>query len=244
MKKYLLLGEDAFLLYSNELISYGFIPICLPRETRLNHVVASHPDTIVFEAYGKLIMNREYFTQLNLPSELAERVKCSDDTPYGDYPNDICFNALTIGGCLVAKQSAISADIKRLGLKAVDVKQGYARCSVLALKTFNAAVTSDKGIADMLEQNDINVLRITPGSIGLKGCDYGFIGGATFVDEEDCSCSLKSQSMSQSTVYFFGSPVLHPDRQKLLSFIESYGYRMVFLPGILTDYGGAIVVRI
>ena len=242
MTKYLLLGEDAYRRYADILGGYGFVPIMLAREPRVNHIVSAHADTLVFEAYGRIIMNREYFERLELPDELARRVELSEDCPHGGYPDDVCWNGLVIGNCLVAKQSAISSDLHRLGLKPVNVKQGYARCSVLALKSVGAAVTSDAGIADALAQNDICVLTITPGSIMLDGCDYGFIGGATFVDEVDCACSLRAAV--KPSVYFFGSPARHPDCQKLLEFLRSYVYQPVFLPGELTDYGGAIVVNV
>ena len=241
MTKYLLLGEDAYRRYADILGGYGFTPIMLYREPKVNPIVGAHADTLVFEAYGRLIMNREYYNRLDLPESLARRIELSDDCPHSSYPNDVCFNGLVVGNCLVAKQSAISADLCRLGLKPVDVKQGYARCSTLLLRSVGAAITSDSGIADALRENGVRILEIESGSIRLDGCEYGFIGGATFVDETDCSCSLRAETVP-STVFFFGSPANHPDCHRILDFIRSYGYQTVFLPGDLTDYGGAVAV--
>ena len=89
-----------------------------------------------------------------------------------------------------------------------------------------------------MEAKNITVLRITPGQIELDGRSDGFIGGASFVDEPFCCCSLHTPPV----VGFFGSPGTHPDGARIRDFIESHGYRVLTLDGRLRDFGGAVVV--
>ncbi|MCI8388673.1 MAG: hypothetical protein HFE63_09435 [Clostridiales bacterium] len=242
--KYILLGEPAFQIYADELSQRGFKPVSLSPDTRLNRIVQTHADTLVFEYGGHLIMNRGYLTQLDLPTQLAARVEPTEDYPHGNYPDDVRFNALVIGRNMYAKRSALSPALISLAnenqLNIVNVRQGYARCSVLALPSANAAVTADSGLADALEANGVRVLRISAGGIRLDGCEYGFIGGASFVDDPQCCCSLHSRP----TVYFYGSLGIHPDGERIRQFIEGCGYNVITLmqSESLCDFGGGIVI--
>ena len=242
MPKFLLLGEPAYARYADELRLRGYAPVSLPPDPRLNPIVASHADTLIFECIGRLVMNSEYLSRLALPDRLRERIEPSEDFPFGDYPNDVRFNALALNGRLYARAASLSPDVKALAIKSgfvpVNVRQGYVRCSVLAVPPLNLAVTSDIGLADSLESDGVRVLRIAPGGIELPGCEYGFIGGASFADAPQCCCSLHSRP----TVYFFGSLAFHPEGARIRSFLEGGGCEVVELPGRLTDFGGGIVV--
>ena len=82
----------------------------------------------------------------------------------------------------------------------------------------------------MMTEHKIHVLKISPGHISLPGCKYGFIGGASFIDER------------AKTVYFFGEIDSHPDATNIISFIEQAGYSVFSLDGELTDFGGAVII--
>lgn len=208
--------------------------VFLPEDERLGKVVRTHADTLIFKSGNSALMNREYAARLGIPERpvgTGNGIFTSEDFPHGAYPDDVRFNALAIGGKLFGRLESLSADVLRLaetsGLTPVNTRQGYARCAVLPLESAGKAVTADKGMAKILTENGINVLLIPPGGIALDGCDYGFIGGASVIDEE------------AQTVFFFGKC---PAEVK--EFVTGAGYFVVDADEPLTDLGGGIVLTV
>ena len=70
---------------------------------------------------------------------------------------------------------------EKRGLKICKTKQGYHACTTLAL-TKNSAITADEGIKKALTAEGIDVTLIENGDISLPPYEYGFIGGASFFD--------------------------------------------------------------
>ncbi len=241
MKKHLLLHHQAAERFGERLRAYGFTAVPLPSEPRLNPIVASHADTLIFDGLSAPILNEAYAQKL--PSAVREKCVTVSASPMGAYPTDAVFNAALIGGCLYGRLASLSPVVREealsMGLRLVDVRQGYARCSTLLLPSRQGAITADEGIASAMEANGVQILRISQGSIALDGCDYGFIGGASFVDDSLSCCSLHAKP----TVYFFGELNRHPDNARIRDFIEARGYDIVCLGGALTDFGGAVIVR-
>ena len=238
---YILLGEPAFKLYADTLFRCGFTPISLPPEANLSTAVRTHADTLIWSDGTTHIANSEYISRL--PSDLRSYITEVSDAPYGEYPNDTVFNALRVGRYLFARTASLALSVRQAaqanGLEIVNVNQGYAKCSTLALSAHGAAVTADEGMAKAMESRGIRVLRITPGYIALDGCEYGFIGGASFVYEPLNCCSIGHEPRR---VFFFGSLRTHPDAEAITHFLSQYGYEAVSLEGRLTDFGGAIIV--
>lgn len=198
----------------------GLSLILLPPEPSLPKPVSSHADMLIF---GNIVQKDYYERNKNLfegfDMVLAEEV-------FGDkYPEDVLLNAFAVGDTLFGRTETLSCEIRKLYPKAVNLRQGYAKCSTLLFG--DNAVTADNGIAQTLSEHGINVLRISPGHISLPGYDYGFIGGASFVYEDN--------------VIFFGNITAHPDYMRIKAFIEEAGYNVIYDPSIpLTDLGGAI----
>ena len=149
-----------------------------------------------------------------------------------NYPENVRLNCLYIGGGLYGRISAADASVldfcAKEGIECVDVKQGYTRCSALALND-HAVITSDSSIQKALESGGAEVLRIKEGHIRLDGYDYGFIGGASFADD--------------NTVFFFGNAKKHPDFEKIKAFCDKYHSEIEILcrEEPLTDIGGAVI---
>lgn len=228
MKK-LLIGEGARRFVN---MFPGYDVVFLPEDERLGKVVRSHADTLVFSAGGAALMNREYATRLGIPERPVgpgNGIFTSDDFPRGVYPDDTRFNALAISGKLFGKLDSLSPDVLKLaeisGLTTVNTKQGYARCAVLPLESAGKAVTADRGMAKALTENGIDVMVIRPGGIALDGCEYGFIGGASVVDEDS------------RIVFFFGKCPAD-----VADFAAGAGYIVADTDGQLTDLGGGIVL--
>ena len=241
MQKYILLHHEAAARFGDRLAAYGFTPVPLQPDARLNHVVAAHADTLIADGIGWVpITNAD--TAANLPEPVRAAILTTDDTPRGGYPADCAFNALALGACIYARRASLAASVRAAaetaGRRIVDVRQGYAKCSALALPSRNAAVTADAGMAAAMEANGVQVLRIRPGHIALAGCDYGFLGGAAFADDPVQCCSLHAKP----AVYFFGDLLRHPDGAAIAQFLAAKGFDAVSLGGELTDYGSAVVV--
>ncbi len=96
------------------------------------------------------------------------------------YPYDIAYNASRVGNFLFHNLKFTDSQIleyyKTKGVKLIDVKQGYTKCSVCIINE-NTIITSDIKIAEIAEKNGLNALFYDNKQILLKGLDCGFIGG-------------------------------------------------------------------
>ena len=200
----------------------GFSLVHLPADPSLPEPVSSHADMLMF---GN-ILQKDYYER-NKELFCGFDVVLADEKFGCEYPKDVLLNAFAVADTLFGRLESLSVKIKELYPKAVNLRQGYAKCSTLLFG--NNAVTSDKGIADALSEFGIKVLLITPGHIGLPGYDYGFIGGASFVYEDK--------------IIFFGDITKHPDHIRIKDFAKSSGYELIYDKNEpLTDLGGAIVL--
>lgn len=149
------------------------------------------------------------------------------------YPNNIALNFLYQNHKLFGRPDFIDPQLKAFcdecGIETVYMKQGYARCTTLALSN-HAAITADNGVQKTLAANGVDVLLIDGGGIRLEGYDKGFIGGASCVIE--------------NTAYFFGNAAALKDYAQIIGFCGKYGFSVQSIcPGIpLTDIGGAVVL--
>ena len=200
----------------------GFSLVLLPPDVSLPEPVSSHADMLIFEN----IIQKDYYER-NIELFCGYDITLAEESFGNEYPRDILLNAFTVGDALFGRLESLSKKIKNLYPKAVNLRQGYAKCSTLLFG--NNAVTADTGIASALTEHGVNVLLISPGHIALSGYDYGFIGGASFIYKDK--------------VIFFGNIEGHPDYLKIRGFIESAGYELIYDKNEpLTDLGGAAVL--
>ena len=148
------------------------------------------------------------------------------------YPEDISYNILRIGNYAFGKISSIDISLRRAledeGVELIDIKQGYAKCSV-AVTSKDSAITSDKGILKALEKRGINVLFLEPGEIDLPGYDYGFIGGASGLINDKFLLTGKFAKVGCN--------------EKIQSFVEGNGSTLIFLSDRkIIDLGSVIEV--
>ena len=109
----------------------------------------------------------------------------------------------------------------------ISVKQGYAKCSVLAVCN-DAIITADRGIAKAAESHEIEVLLIQQGGIYIKGYDTGFIGG--------CGGMIESKILGTS-----GSMKLLKDYDNIKDFLRNRNIYIENLGGKeLCDIGGIL----
>ncbi len=104
-----------------------------------------------------------------------------------DYPGDVGYNVARVGRFafhnLKYTDPVLKAELEAQGTEFINVRQGYAACSVSAVGRLGM-ITADSGIAEAAEKVGIAVLLIEPEAGiqfpgGQAGSRYGFIGGAT-----------------------------------------------------------------
>ena len=213
----------------DKLKSLGYTILLLPPFKRLCGPVDTHADMLFFSYNNYILTHREYYKETKdifdrLSLERDIKLILSDDDIEAEYPRDIVFNAIMLGGKLYSNTPYTSTAILELCKDTVKVAQGYAACSTLALSD-KCVITADRSLAREYKKNGIEVNLISSGSISLPPYDCGFIGGATGVDG--------------NTVYFCGDIDTHKDSNVIKAAIEQNGMKYTSLSDEpLSDVGG------
>ena len=158
-------------------------------------------------------------------------IRCKSPSE-GKYPHNISLNAALVGNHLICRVESLDEQVKKYceehSYQLINVNQGYAKCSC-AIVSDNAIITADNGIYNSLRETKIEVLMVEQGRVGLKGADYGFIGGASGYDKD------------RRTLYFCGDITHHPDCDHINNFCKDHGTKIVSLSdGEFTDIGGIV----
>ena len=155
-------------------------------------------------------------------------IKAEPDELGREYPYDCAFNAAFTGRYLIANSKYLNPRIKSAcisqDIEILDVKQGYARCSILPVDE-TSVISADMGIYNSLKDK-LDVLLISPGHIMLSGFDSGFIGG--------------TGGRVRDTVYFNGSLSSHPDGEIIRRYISERGLKVKDFDYPLEDIGSII----
>ncbi len=161
--------------------------------------IASHADLQILHLGGNSVLtsgcSNKSTDMLNM---LGFDIQNTENEIDLNYPEDCLINVEIIGRNIIANPDIIDQKLMEFAEKnnynIIGVKHGYAKCSVLAVCE-DAVITADPGITKILQQKEIEVLKIKEGGIYLKGYDTGFIGGCGGMVEEKIlgtSGSLKS----------------------------------------------------
>ena len=208
------------------LINHGAVPVKLRGFGQFgeSHPLCYHPDMFCFKSKKNKWVFYEGITHgLNIDAVTVKSpVSCV-------YPRDIGLNAAVVGDYLICNVKYTDETVLEHADKIIDVKQGYAKCSVCMVDE-NSIITSDAGIYSAAKKNNIEVLLISKGHITLDGYNYGFIGGC-------------SGLISKNKLAFTGSIAVHPDYEKIKKFCEGRGVEIVSLSNEkLYDYGSMFIV--
>lgn len=197
--------------------------IQLPPDTSLSEAVNGHSDLLIFKIDNKLVTRKSYYRtaedKIDLICEKCGLELILSDAEAGDkYPSDCGLCAVISCRNIICRKSSADGEILRLaddlGFNILNVPQGYSKCSCAVL-TDGAIITSDRGIAKVTLENDIDTLLITEGNVDLPGYSYGFIGGATGI------CDDK--------LYFCGNLNSHPDHKVIKEFAKRHITKCVSL---------------
>lgn len=150
------------------------------------------------------------------------------------YPADISYNAARVGEYLICNikytDERLLENAMDMGLKLINTKQGYAKCSVCVTDN-RSIITSDWGINKVLEKTEIDCCLIGSNGIELQNMSCGFIGGA-------------SGYVSTNQLSFYGDLTKHPDYQKINAFMIKKGKKPLNLgEKIINDFGTLIPLK-
>ena len=147
---------------------------------------------------------------------------------------DPLLNVCILGDKIICNKNRTDKNIIRYCLEnlftLLHTNQRYAKCSTAVL-TENAVITSDESIFRLCMENDIDVLKISPGSIKLDGYPYGFIGGC---------CGLADKDI----LVFSGNIKVHPEYDNIKAFAGNHAVHIESIgTGGLYDIGGILPIR-
>jgi len=199
--------------------------------------ISCHPDIYLFQLDGKTLIHAPCLseTQLRYLKEAGVELIKGEGDPGSSYPHTARYNAVRIGDTVFHNLSYTDPVILKTacekGLKLVNVKQGYTRCSVLALSG-RAVITADKGIAETVGSEGIDVLLLHAGPVLLPGEKYGFIGGTGGMTPE-------------GTVVLLGGVGAHAEASEIKLFFEAHTAGYIDMAGMpLYDAGGLIIMNV
>lgn len=171
--------------------------------------ISAHPDIYMCDVKGKLFK--------------AKRNEIGDE-----FPNYLGYNGVFLDKYFIHNLKYTSPvlleEAKCLGVRLINVKQGYTKCSCVVVDG-ESVITSDEGILRALRNYpDINVLPIRQGYVGLSGFECGFIGGTS--------------GRIGNNVIFNGDLDMHPDGDAIRKFVRARGLEAVDFKGrVLYDIG-------
>ena len=201
----------------NELKKLGYRVIKTQKNPNVCDAICGHPDIVLCK-----LKNHDFVVDTTFRGLL---LCCEGNFIIGKsllkdkYPFDIAYNSALVGNKLFCNEKytdkAILDYCINKDIKILDIKQGYAKCSICTVSD-NAIITADKNISNTAIKNDIDVLLIENKGIILNGYSEGFIGGATGLIEKDL-------------LAVNGNIELHNDYQRIKAFCAKYGVNVVSL---------------
>ena len=214
----------------NKLTSMGIHCIGIDADNRLPAPVRNHADMqLLHIGRNGIFCQKEHlfigeFENFFKTQEIAK--ECSNI-----YPEDVLLNCTIIGDKIICNPKTVAKEIlefaERCNLTVISVNQGYARCSVCVINE-KAIITDDESIYRAAGKFLNDVLLVSKNSIGLKGYNYGFIGG----------CSGK---IDKDKIAFNGEIECHSDSKAIIDFLNKYKIKPVELKkGRLEDIGGIL----
>ncbi len=191
--------------------------IKFPSINSLDNPISSHPDMSAVKIKDTWIVYDDAKHSFDFYEKKIVVNRGVQKNKKIEYPFDIGLNCAVVGKNLICNEKYTENTVLSLarenGIKIIDVKQGYAKCSVCIVDE-NSIITEDLGIANKCTEHGIDVLLLKSRAVALDGYDYGFIGG--------CSGML-----SDGRIVFSGCIENHPEYESINNFCCKHGKRPV-----------------
>lgn len=194
--------------------------------------IAAHPDIGILHINTNNFIcapeTFEYYSKLF--SAYKINIICGKTNISGNYPKDVAYNIARIfNHTFLNLKYADETVLSNLKGHMINIKQGYAKCSICIVNE-NSIITEDNGIAAAALDNNIDVLKISKGQVELRGFDYGFIGG---------SCG----KLAENVLAFAGDISKHSDYNEITKFCAKKGVDVISLgKGRITDIGSILPI--
>ncbi len=226
----LLIGERYRPKLAQSLGALRIEVLWLPENAALDPRLSGHADLSVFVAGNTIFAAEGVYPRI--VNNLTNRGYTVISVPGQGrlYPADVPLCICATGRYTIYNPRTACADaVAACGGVPVPVRQGYARCAACVVDD-HSIITADASVSSASKKAGLDVLDIAPGHIALDGYDTGFIGGASFILNDD-------------TIAFTGTLDGHPDKERMLAFLAQHGKKAVFLTAEpIFDIGGAISV--
>ncbi len=231
--RYIFVDERLIERSRKRLCEYCDKVIPVPKFCSFSDSISGHTDM------NLLKINDNLFTNFKLPNELLSKFNVTNiKTPNSTltYPNDVFLNAAVIGNTIVCKKSCIYEPVLQLanncGFEIININQGYSKCNIAIVnESKRAVITEDVGIYNALIKKGFDVLLLNSHGVSLEPYEYGFIGGA---------CGL-----IEDNLIFFGNIEAHKESERIFNFCKKYNKKIISLGDYtLYDYGGLVFVDI
>jgi len=208
--------------------------IVVPPFKLLYEAVCGHPDMLLnIINENTIIVHKDM--DINFAQEIEKynyKILYSDNSLKSKYPFDIILNAVNLKSLFLHNVKYTDKTLlQNVSYKKIkSVSQGYTKCSAGIISS-SAVMTSDKGIAKTLSEENIDVLLLPPGNIILPGLNYGFIGGC---------CGL----LEEGLLAFYGHLDNYIYRREVKEFLKKHNVEPVFLSkGNLIDRGSIFIIN-
>lgn len=199
--------------------------------------IGYHPDICVFYlGDGRIIVEPKVYEEYkSMLKGYGFKVLKGEREVKEKYPYNVHYNVAIVGEYAIHNfkytDPTILRYIEENNLKKINIKQGYAKCSICIVDD-KSIITSDEGIYNSLKETDIDCLLIRSGHIKLENMNYGFIGGCTGL-------------ISKNKIAFCGDVTNHPDYESIKEFLKSKNKEIVILSKEkLLDLGSIIPLMI
>jgi hypothetical protein len=203
-------------------------------EKRFNYPIRKHSDAQVHHVGGNAIF---LYSKSDLKQPLLNtgfHIREIGETPSPIYEKECFLNVLSLENKLFCNPITTSQDIIKYyssnKYSIINVSQGYTKCSSVVVDK-NSVITDDESLFKALQNENLNVLKISQGDIILPGYKYGFMGG---------SCG----KISSDILLFNGDISIHKDYDAIYSFCRNIGVKVEFIKNQpLEDIGGIIPLK-
>lgn len=205
----------------NNLKKLGLKIIKTIRCEEVDESISFHPDIVIHPInYNTLIIAPNVFDYYadeldGLGIKLIKGEKFLDRK----YPEDIAYNVARLSGVAIHNFKYTDEKLKyyleKENLDFVNINQGYSKCS-LAIIGEDIGITSDVSMHIKLTSIGFNILLVQPGHILLEGQKYGFIGGT-------------NGTLDSDKLMFSGTLDEHPNKDRILKFIEKNNKKIIYL---------------
>lgn len=213
------------------LINNGIKVIKTAQLNNLYDAVDGHPDMQIHHVSDDLFICEKTLVDYYKKQLPDAQIVSGNSALKNEYPNDIAYNAARIGDYLFHNLSYTDSKLleyyKRNGVKLINVKQGYSKCSVCIINE-NAIITSDIKIAELGQKNGIDAMFFNSNEITLRGLNYGFIGGI---------CGM----IDKNTLAINGDIKKLTNYESLLDFCQKYQTNVLCLNNLIPEDIGSIL---